>query len=121
MASSLYFYFANQYSLGGCFRFQYCRCLGTSYLCVTDTIQERSNLDFDIKCATIQFYGNNHNSPSDRWIGLKFYVKSPDMFFYLGLNFRLIGVREGISIRVHRDCTDFVIYFLLTCGLPIWL
>ena len=37
-----------------------------------DTIQERSNSDFDVKCATIQFYGNNHNSQSDRWIELKF-------------------------------------------------
>jgi len=27
-----------------------------------DTIQERSNSDFDVKCATIQFYGNSHNS-----------------------------------------------------------
>jgi len=30
-------------------------------------IQERSNSDFDVKCATIQFYGNNHNSQSDCW------------------------------------------------------
>jgi hypothetical protein len=35
-----------------------------------DTIQARSNLDFDVKCATIQFYGNNHNSQSDRLIEL---------------------------------------------------
>jgi Skp family chaperone for outer membrane proteins len=27
-----------------------------------DTIQARSNSDFDVKYATIQFYGNNHNS-----------------------------------------------------------
>jgi hypothetical protein len=31
-------------------------------------IQERSNSDFDVKCETNQFYGNNHNSQSDRWI-----------------------------------------------------
>ena len=31
-----------------------------------DTIQERSNSDFDVKCATIQFYGNSHNSQFDR-------------------------------------------------------
>jgi hypothetical protein len=30
-----------------------------------DTIQARSNLDFDVTCATIQFYGNSYNSPSD--------------------------------------------------------
>ena len=35
VASSLYFSFANQYSLGGGFFFQQCWCLGTSYLCVT--------------------------------------------------------------------------------------
>jgi len=31
-----------------------------------DTIQERSNSDFDVKSASIQFYGNSHNSQSDR-------------------------------------------------------
>ena len=56
---------------------------------MSDTIQERSNSDSDVKCATIQFYGNNHNSQSDRWIELKFYVKSPDMFSYLGLKFQV--------------------------------
>ena len=55
---------------------------------LNDTIQERSNSDFDVKCATIQFYGNNHNSQSDSWIGLKFYVEFPDIFSYLGLNFQ---------------------------------
>jgi len=38
----------------------------------------------------------------------------------LGYNFKSIGVWEGISIWVNRGCTNFVIYFLLTCGLPIW-
>jgi len=52
-----------------------------------DTIQERSNSDFDVKCATIQFYGNSHNSQSDCWIELKFYVESPNMLSYLGLEF----------------------------------
>jgi len=54
----------------------------------SDTIQERSNSDFDVKCATIQFYGNSHNSQSDRWIGLKLYMQSPDMLSYLGLKFQ---------------------------------
>ena len=45
----------------------------------TDTIQARSNSDFDVKCTTIQFYGNRHNSQSDRLIGLKFYMASPEM------------------------------------------
>jgi hypothetical protein len=54
-----------------------------------DTIQARSNSDFDVKWATIQLYGNNHNSQSDRWIGLKVYMESPDMFSYLGLQFQI--------------------------------
>jgi len=53
-----------------------------------DTIQTRSNSDFDVKCATIRFYDNNHNSRSDSWIRLKLYVESLDMFSYLGLNFQ---------------------------------
>jgi hypothetical protein len=31
-----------------------------SYILMSDTIQARSNLDFDVKCATIQFYGNSY-------------------------------------------------------------
>ena len=54
-----------------------------------DTIQERSNSDFDGKCATIQFYNNSHNSQSDRWIELKVYVESHDMLFYLGLKLQV--------------------------------
>jgi hypothetical protein len=42
-----------------------------------------------IKSATVQVYGNNHNSPSDRWIGLTFYVDSPDMLSYYGLQFQV--------------------------------
>jgi hypothetical protein len=61
-------------------------CLSTF---VANTIQERSNSDFDVKCATIQFYGNNHNSQSDRWIELKVYVESPDMLSYLALKFQV--------------------------------
>jgi hypothetical protein len=52
-----------------------------------DTIQERSNSDFDVKYATIQFYGNSHNSQSDYWIELKLYVESTDIFSYLGFKF----------------------------------
>jgi hypothetical protein len=48
-----------------------------------------SDSDFDVKCATIHFYGNSHNSQSDRWIELKVYVESPDMLSYLGLNFQV--------------------------------
>ena len=55
----------------------------------SDTIQARSNSDFDVKCATIQFYNNCHKSQSDHWIELKIYVESPDMFFYLGLKYQV--------------------------------
>jgi hypothetical protein len=54
-----------------------------------DTIQTRSNSDFDVESAPIQFYGNSHNSQSDHWIKLNFYVESPDMFSYLGLKFQV--------------------------------
>ena len=55
----------------------------------SDTIQPRSNSDFDVKCAAIQFYGNSYNSQFDHWIGLKFYMESPDMFSYLGFKFQI--------------------------------
>jgi hypothetical protein len=48
----------------------------------SDTIQARSNSDFDIKCAAIQFYGNTLNSQSDRCIELKFYVESTNILSY---------------------------------------
>ena len=45
-----------------------------------DTTQVRSDSDFGVKSATVQVYGNSHNSQSDRWIRLIFYVDSLDMF-----------------------------------------
>ena len=87
----------------------------------SDTIQARSNSDFDVKRAPIKFYDNNHNSQSDRWIGLKFYVEPPDMLSYLGINFQVNWCLKSIETRVNRGCMNFVIYFLLTCELPIWL
>jgi hypothetical protein len=33
-----------------------------------DTIQIRSDLDFGVKFSTVQFYANDHNSKSNRWI-----------------------------------------------------
>jgi len=50
-------------------------------------MEKQSNSDSNVKRVTVQFYGNSHNSQSDRWIGLKCYVESPDMLSYLGLNF----------------------------------
>jgi len=54
-----------------------------------DTTQVRSNLDFGVKSATVHVYGNSHNSQSDRWIRLNFYVDSPDMVSYYGLKFQV--------------------------------
>ena len=73
-----------------------------------DTIQARSNSDFDVKCATIRFYNNSHNSQSDRWIGLNFYMASPDMCSYLGLNFQ-VNRCSGRHLntgqqRLHKFC-----------------
>ena len=54
-----------------------------------DTTQVRSDSDFGVKSATVQVYGNSHNSQSDRWIGLIFYVDSPDISYYLGLKLQV--------------------------------
>ena len=57
-----------------------------------DTIwatKKQSNSDSDVKCATIQFYGNSHNSQSDLSIELKFYMELPEMFSYHGLKFQV--------------------------------
>jgi len=44
--------------------------------------------NFDVKSASIQFYSNSHNSQSDHWIGLKFYMDSSDILSYVGLTFQ---------------------------------
>jgi hypothetical protein len=54
-----------------------------------DTTQVRSDSDFGVKSATVQVYDNNHNSQIDRWIRLKCYVDSPDMFSYYGLKLQV--------------------------------
>ena len=43
------------------------------------------------------------------------------MFFYVGLKFQVNHSSEGIETWVNRGCMNFVIYFILTCGLPICL
>jgi hypothetical protein len=99
-----------------------------------DTIQARSNSDFDIKSAPIQFYGNNHNSPFDCWIALKFYVKSPDMLSYLGFKFQINRSLERHQNtgqqRLYEFCyllpfdlwTSYLarILFLKGCGRLFW-
>ena len=101
---------------------------------LNDTIQERSNSDFDVKCATIQFYSNSSNSQSNRWIELKVYVESPDMFFYLVLQFqvnRSSGRHRNMSQqRLYEFCyllpfdlwTSYLarILFLKECGNLFW-
>jgi hypothetical protein len=52
-------------------------------------MKKELNLDSDIKCTIVQFHGDSYNSQSDSWIGLKFYVESPDMFSYLGLQYQV--------------------------------
>ena len=100
----------------------------------TDTIQERSNSDFDVKCATILFYRNIHNSQFDRWIKLNFYVESPDMVSYLGLKFqvnRSLGRHRNTGQqRLYEFCyllpfdlwTSYLarIIFLKGCGSLFW-
>lgn len=54
-----------------------------------DTTRARSDSDFGVKSTTVQVYGNSHNSQSDRWIGLIFYVDSPDISYYLGLEIQV--------------------------------
>jgi len=56
---------------------------------IDDMIQVMPNSDFDVKSTTIQVYGNNHNSQSNRRIGLKCYMESPDMLSYIGLQFQV--------------------------------
>jgi len=76
-----------------------------------DTIQARSNSDFDVKCAAIQFYEDSHNSQSDRWIGQKVYMESPDMFSYLGFKFQ-----SNRSLGRHRNMGQQWLYEF--CYLP---
>jgi hypothetical protein len=99
-----------------------------------DTIQARSNSDFDVKRAPIQFYSNSHNSQSDHWIGLKVYVESPDMLSYLGINFQVYRSsgrhRNMGQQRLYEFCyllpfdlwTSYLatILFLKGCGSLFW-
>jgi hypothetical protein len=99
-----------------------------------DTIQERSNSDFHVKCVTIHFYSNSHNSQSDCWIELQFYVESPDTLSYLGLKLqvnRSSGMHRNTGQqRLYEFCylltfdlwTSYLvrILFLKGCGSLFW-
>jgi hypothetical protein len=81
-----------------------------------DTIQERSNSDFDVKYTTIQFYSNSHNSQSARWIKLKVYLESLDMFSYLGLKFQV-----NRSLGRHRNTGQQRLYeFCYLLPFDLW-
>ena len=94
--------------------------------------QVRSDSDFGVKNATVQVYGNSHKSQSGRWIGLIFYVDSPDMFYYLWLQVnRILGRNRNTSQRrLYGFCyllpfdlwTSYLvrILFLQGCGSWFW-
>ena len=81
-----------------------------------DTIQVRSDSDFGVKSATVQVYGNNYKSQSDRWIGLIFYVDSPDMFYYLGLKIQV----NWISGRNHNTGQRRLYVFCYLLPFDLW-
>jgi hypothetical protein len=99
-----------------------------------DTTQVRLDSDFGVKSATIQVYSNNYNSQSNRWIGLKFYVDSPDMFSYYRLKFQVNRTSEMHhntgQQRLYEFCyllpfdlwTSYLvmILFLQGCGSWFW-
>ena len=85
-----------------------------------DTTQARSDSDFGINFSTIQFYTIAHNSKSNHWIQLKLYLKIPEVFVYVGVNVQVNQSSKGLAIEVKTSYTNSVIYFFLTCGLPIW-
>jgi hypothetical protein len=99
-----------------------------------DTTQISPDSDFGIKSATVQVYGNSYNSQFDRWIGLKFYVDSQDMFSYYGLKFQInhtLGRHHNTGQqRLYEFCyllpfdlwTSYVvrILFLEGCGSWFW-
>ena len=81
-----------------------------------DTTQVRSYSDFDVKSTTVQVYGNSHNSLPDRWIGLIFYIHSPDMFSYPGLK-----IQVNQSLGRHRNTGQQRLYeFCYLLSFDLW-
>jgi hypothetical protein len=81
-----------------------------------DTTQVRSDLDFGVKSTIVQVYGNNHNSQSDSWIGLKVHVESPDMFSYIKLKFQ---VNRSLQ-RHHNSCQQRLYEFCYLLPFDLW-
>jgi hypothetical protein len=88
-----------------------------------DTTKVRSDSDFDVKSATVQVYGNSYNSQSDRWIQLKLYVDSSDMFSYYGLTFqvnRTLGRYRNTGLqRLYEFC--YLLPFDLWTSYLVWI
>jgi hypothetical protein len=102
-----------------------------------DTIRstkKQSDSDSNVKFATVQFHRNNHNSQSDRWIELEYYMESPDMVTNIGLKFqvnrRFGRHRNTGQQRLYEFCyllsfdlwTSYLakILFLQGCGSCFW-
>jgi len=79
-------------------------------------------------------YDNNHNSQSNRWIVLKCYVDSSDMFSYIGLKFQVNQSLERYRNTGQQSLYEFCyllsfdlwtsylarILFLKGCGSLFW-
>ena len=102
-----------------------------------DTIRstkKQSDSDSNVKFTTVQFHRNNHNSQSDRWIELEYYMESPDMVTNIGLKFqvnrRFGRHRNTGQQRLYEFCyllsfdlwTSYLakILFLQGCGSCFW-
>jgi hypothetical protein len=81
-----------------------------------DVTQVRLDSDFGVKSATVQVYGNSHNSQSDRWIKLTIYVDSPDMFSYYALQFQV----NRSSERYHNTGQQRLYEFCYLLPFDLW-
>jgi len=54
-----------------------------------DTTQVRSDSDFGVKFSTVQVCAIKHNFKSHRWIELKLYYKSLEVFVYVVVNLQV--------------------------------
>ena len=81
-----------------------------------DTTQVRSDSDFGIKSATVYVQSNSHNFQSGHWIGVIFYVDSPNMFAYLGLK-----IQVNRSSGRHRNTSQQRLYgFCYLLPFDLW-
>jgi hypothetical protein len=100
-----------------------------------DTIgamKKQLDSDSNVKYVTVQFYSNGHNSQFDCWIGLKFYMESPDLFSYTELKFQvnqsLRRLHNTGQQRLYDFCYLFpfnlwyltMIFFLQGCDNWFW-